>query len=190
MSLYSTSGMRGYSVCLDTGMLATSACSNDVRSYLLNRNRVGSAYAYPEDAPTGYCTRHVMVEFCSGGGVATDYCYRFSNVGQANIFDCSLVKMTSSEISTIKTAGKYGLGTDYRDNRYVYYISEDGGDMSWHGFDGNANQGISAPYVICPAHNSDTWNEYLASQIPETPTEGTDGTGGTTEPEGDHVIVG
>ena len=97
------------------------------------------------------------------------------------------MKLTSGEVSKIKTAGKYGLGSDYRDNRYVYYISDGGGDMSWHGFDGNANSGVSAPYVICPAHNSETWNAYLASKIPETPTEGS---GETTIPEGDHVIVG
>jgi len=187
VSLYSTSGMRGYTVCLDTGLLATSACSNDVRSYLLNRNRVASAYAYPEDAPTSYCNRHVMVEFCSGGGVATDYCYRFADAGQATIGDMALVKLTSGEVSQIKTAGKYGLGTDYRDNRYVYYISESGGGLNWHGFDGNANSGISAPYVVCPAHNSETWNAYLASLVPETPT---DGSGETTVPEGDHGIVG
>ena len=69
----------------------------------------------------------------------------------------------------------------------VLDTSDGGGDMNWHGFDGNANSGVSAPYVICPAHNSETWNAYLASKIPETPTEGS---GETTIPEGDHVIVG
>ena len=128
-----------------------------------------------------------MVDFCNGGGVANDYCYRFADVGEATISDMALVKLTSGEVSQIRTAGKYGLGSDYRDNRYVYYISESGGDMNWHGFDGNANSGVSAPYVVCSKHNSETWNAYLASLVPETPT---DGTGDTTVPGGDEIIVG
>ena len=96
----------------------------------------------------------------------------------------ALVKLTSGEISQIKTAGRYGLGTDYRDNRYVYYISEGGGGLNWHGFDGNANDDVSAPYVICPKHNSESWSKYLASQETEAPSDG------TTDPDDDIVPVG
>ena len=184
--LYSTSGMRGYTVCLDTGLLATDACTKDVRTYLLGRNRVASAYAYTEDAPSGTCDRHVYVDFCTGGGVAGDYCYKFEQVGQASVDGRSLVKLTPSEVSTIKTAGRNGLGTDYRDDRFVYYISESGSPMNWHGFSGNANEGVSAPYIVCPAHNRKTWDEYQASLETVPPSESED----SGESSGDHVIVG
>ena len=144
----------------------------------------GGAYHEP---PASRINPHRCGQYCSGGGVANDYCYRFSNVGEANIGDMALVKLTPGEVSQIKTAGRNGLGTDYRDNRYVYYISESGDDMNGHGFDGNANSGVSSPYVVCPAHNSQTWSAYLASKETEAPS---DGSGETTLPEGDHVIVG
>ena len=172
MSLYSTSGMRSYSVCLDSGEKAADACSKDVRYYLLGRNRVNSAYAYSEDAPSGTCDKHVMVEFCTtGGGVATDYCHMFAGIQSVSIDSRSLVKMTPSEVEQIKSAYKVGLASDFRDNRYVYYISEDGAPLNWYGFDGKANSNVSAPYVVCPAHTQAAWEEYEASIATEPPTE-------------------
>ena len=180
VALYSTSGMRGYSVCLDTGDLASAACEKDVRTYLLGRNRVNSAYAYSGDGPKSTCDRHVVVEFCvTGGGVATDYCHKFAEVDTVKIDDYSLLKMTPSDVEQIKNASKHGLASDFRDNRYVYYVSEDGSPLNWHGFDGKANDGVSAPYVICPVHNQEAWEEYEASQATEPPTE--EPTEGTTE---------
>ena len=173
VSLYSTSGMRSYSVCLDSGDKASDACSKDVRYYLLGRNRVNSAYAYSEDAPSGTCEKHVMVQFCStGGGVATDYCHKFSTVQSVSIDSRSLVKMTPSEVEQINSAYKVGLASDFRDNRYVYYVSEDGSPLNWYGFDGKANSNVSAPYVVCPAHTQAAWEDYEASIATEPPTEG------------------
>ena len=172
VSLYSTSGMRGYSVCLDSGDLATAACEKDVRFYLLGRNRVNSAYAYSGDGPSSSCDRHVMVEFCTtGGGVATDYCRKFADVESVKIDGRSLLKMTPSEVDQIKRASSVGLASDFRDDRYVYYVSEDGSPLNWHGFSGKANSGVDAPYVTCPVHTREAWEEYEASQATEPPTE-------------------
>ena len=182
VSLYSTSGMRGYSVCLDSGDLATAACEKDVRTYLLGRNRVNSAYAYSGDGPSDTCDRHVMVEFCStGGGVATDYCYRFADVEYVKIDGRSLLKLTPSEVDKIKSAYTAGLSSDFRDDRYVYYVSEDGTPLNWHGFSGNANSGVSAPYVTCPVHTRQAWEDYEASQATEPPVEETEETTENTE---------
>ena len=171
-SLYSTSGMRGYSVCLDSGDRATDACEKDVRYYLLGRNRVSSAYAYSGDGPSGSCDQHVMVEFCStGGGVSTEYCHMFSEVETVKIDSRSLLKMTPSDVEQVKSAYKVGLSSDFRDNRYVYYVSESGSPLDWHGFDGKANKNVDAPYVVCPVHTQKTWEEYQASIATEPPTE-------------------
>ena len=163
-SLYSTSEFRGYSVCLDTGAAATSACGNDLRTYLHDTARTASAYAYKEDAPEGTCNRHVMVEYCSGGGVANSYCYKFAGVQNVSIDSRALLKLTPSEVRVIEDALNNGLKSAYGDDRYVYYISEGGADLDWHGFNGDANSGISAPYVVCPEHNRDSWEAYLAEQ--------------------------
>jgi penicillin-binding protein 1A len=162
-ALYSTSEFRGYGVCLDTGLAATSACEMDVRNYLHGTARTGSAYAYKGDGPAGTCNRHVMVEFCTtGGGVANEYCYKFASVEDVSIDARSLLKLTPGEIQTIKSALTAGLRSAFGDSCYVYYISEGGDPLDWHGFDGDANYGISAPYVICPVHTQEAWEEYLA----------------------------
>ena len=172
VSLYSTSGMRGYSVCLDSGDLASAACEKDVRFYLLGRNRVNSAYAYSGDGPNSTCEQHIMVEFCTtGGGVATDYCRKFAEVDTVKIDGRSLLKMTPNDVEQIKRASSAGLASDFRDDRYVYYVSEDGTPLNWHGFSGNANNGVDAPYVTCPVHTRQAWEEYEASQATEPPTE-------------------
>ena len=168
-SLYSSSNFRGYSVCLDTGEAATSACERDVRYYLSGTSRTASAYAYQGDGPSGTCDRHVLVEFCSaGGGVANEYCRMFAEIGQTSIDSRALLKMTPSEVQVIRDALSAGLKSAHGDDRYVYYISENGSALDWHGFSGNANSGLSAPYVICSEHTAESWDAYFMSQ----PTEG------------------
>ena len=172
VALYSTSGMKGYSVCLDSGDRATDACEKDIRRYLLGRNRVASAYAYSGDGPSGTCDQHVLVDFCTtGGGVATEYCRKFAEVDTVSIDSRALLKLTPSKVEQINSAYKYGLDGDFRDNRYVYYVSEDGSSLNWHGFNGKANEGIDAPYVVCPTHTAQAWADYEASQATEPPTE-------------------
>ena len=56
---FSVSDVRSYNICLDCGLRATDACSNDIRG-----NRVRS-YSFVEGTqPSGYCTCHVPVEIC------------------------------------------------------------------------------------------------------------------------------
>ena len=184
-ALYSTSSFRGYGMCLDTGDAATSACEKDLRYYLSGTGRTASAYAYKGDGPSGTCNRHVLVEYCStGGGVATDYCHKFAAVEDVSIDSRALLKMTPSEVQVIKDALSAGLKSTFGDNRYVYYISEDGSGLDWHGFDGSANKNVSAPYVVCPAHNKETWEAYEAEQAAkETEPPVIEGEGGEVPPE-------
>ncbi|MBR4289174.1 MAG: transglycosylase domain-containing protein [Oscillospiraceae bacterium] len=174
-ALYSTSEFRGYSMCLDTGAAATSICERDLRTYLYDTSRTASAYAYKGDGPSGTCNRHVLVDYCSGGGVATGYCYKFADVTNVSIESRALLKMTPSEVRVIEDALGAGLKGAFGDDRYVYYVSESGSELDWHGFNGDANRGISAPYVMCPEHTLETWEAYLAEQAaketePEIPS--------------------
>ena len=159
--LYSTSNFRSYNVCLDTGDAASSACGKDVRVYLHDLGRTASAYAYKDDGPEKTCSRHVVVEYCTtGGGVANEYCYKFASVGDAQIDSRSLLKMTPSEVQVVRDALNNGLKGAYGDDRYVYYISEEGGNLNWHGFNGLSNLGVNAPYVVCSTHTRNSWENH------------------------------
>lgn len=158
--LYNGNAFHSVNVCLDSGKLATAACYNDPRG-----SRVVTANVYSGDEPSGTCDKHVQVEYCiTGGGVATDYCSLF---GDAEIGTRSLVKLTQAEVDEIRAAAGSGLDGMYTSDGYVYF--EDG---SWHGFYGNANEGIDAPYIVCPLHNASTWMEYEQSQIPDDNLDG------------------
>ena len=186
-ALYSTSNFRGYSVCLDTGDSATSACEKDLRYYLSGLGRTASAYAEKGDGPSGTCDRHVMVEYCTtGGGVAGEYCRKFAAEADIDveIDSRALLKMTPDEVQVIKDALKVGLNGAFGDDRYVYYISEGGSDLEWHGFGGNANKNVSAPYILCTAHTKETWTAYEEEQAAkETEPPVTEGEGTETLPE-------
>ncbi len=53
-------GMKQYTVCTDTGLLATEACGKDVRG-----DHTLTLYMMPDKAPTAYCPVHTMVNICS-----------------------------------------------------------------------------------------------------------------------------
>ncbi len=140
-TLYDTSVMRSVAVCLDSGLLATNACYNDVRGI----NRVAYAYVYPGDEPEGHCDKHVQVEYCySGGGVATEYCH--GDVGVA-----SLVKLTDGEVASIRSARSVGLDASFYTDAYVYY---EGG--IWTGFRGDCYNPYGTPYLSCTVHNGES----------------------------------
>ena len=157
VGLYDGSNFRTVSVCLDSGMLATEACRQDVRG-----NRTASAYCYSEDIPSGYCTHHVSVAYCTTGeGVATDYCRLFAEAGESvTIGQCSLVYMRPDDIKEINQAKNVGLLEMYYDDSYVYYLDASGDPQPWHGFDGNANPDSDAPYIECPVHTKEAWEAY------------------------------
>ncbi len=138
-TLYDTNAMRSVAVCLDSGLLATNACHNDVRGI----NRVAYAYVYPGDEPDGTCDKHVQVEYCYGGhGVATDYCSLYGDVGVA-----SLVKLTDGEVASIRSARGVGLDANFYSDAYVYY---EGG--TWTGFRGDSYNPDGTPYLQCTIH--------------------------------------
>ncbi len=161
--LYDGNSFRTVSVCLDSGKIATAACSADIRG-----SRVDSAPCYPEDTPRGTCDKHVQVEYCiTGGGVATEYCAMFPDV---EIGSCSLVRMTLNEVDEIRSAMNAGLLATYYDDSYVYLVDGSGNPQPWHGFRGDANGDFEEPYIVCPLHNEQTWEEYQQSTEP-TETE-------------------
>ena len=173
ISLWSTSGMRSYTMCLDSFGRANDACSKDLRTHLFGTKRTFSAYAYSSDKPEESCDRHVLVDYCSGGGVATEYCRLFAKEDgmDVKISERSLLKLTSQQIEEIKQANEAGLVDAFVDDRYVYYVSESGKDLDWHGFKGKANKNVNAPYVVCPAHTEEAWEKYQESIATEPPTE-------------------
>ncbi len=165
--LFFSGEMSSVTMCLDSGLKATEACGKDVRTASLKRTQ--NARCYYEDLPTGTCTKHVLVEMCSGGGVATEYCKHFAEEDTTvKITEASLVKMTTKEIEEILKAKRY-MEKGYLQDNYVYKLNNDGTDGVWNGFEGKVQQ-EDAPYVICPVHTAKAWEEYQAAHAPE-PTE-------------------
>ena len=142
------------SVCLDCGKLSTSACSRDGRGV----SRIDSSYVYPEDAPTEYCDCHVSSTLCSGGGVPTEWCRKFAEVGAASISSRSYVRMTADEYNWAAKAVSCGLPGGYV-NRGAIMV---GGSV------------VTTP---CTAHTAESWAEW---EIANATTE-------TTVPEGPGV---
>ncbi|MBR5020453.1 MAG: transglycosylase domain-containing protein [Oscillospiraceae bacterium] len=149
VKLYDSGDMRSYSMCLDSGMRAGSSCSNTT-----------SALAYSGDVSEGYCDKHTSVEWCnSGNGAANEYCKLMG----ASIGSKSLVKLSSDEVSAIRSAMKAGLSSGYPNEKNVYYTG--GG---WHGYSGSLQSGSSEHYIVCTEHNA---KAYADSQVPEEPEE-------------------
>ncbi len=170
LSVFDGNGMYTYNICLDSGLRATDACELDAREI----NRISTVKCYPEDAPEGYCDVHTTVSFCvTGGGVATEYCSQFEDV---EIAQRSLVFMNQEQIDVIKKSLKLGLVDAYGLDYYVYFISKEGRDLSWHGFSGKANKNVDEPYVVCPVHTKEAWDEYQSTLTPTEPEETEPGT--------------
>ena len=121
-----TSGMKSYSICIDSGGIATDACSADPRG-----NRVQSVKAYNEDKPKKSCDMHITVDWCTiGNGGANEYC----RLAGASITKKGLVKYTQKEFDNIKRAGNVkGF-----DESVVYLLNGD------HG----------APMKMCTVHTA------------------------------------
>ena len=166
IKLYDTREMVYVTVCLDSGKPATAACSADVRG-----DRTETVMVYPEDYPSGSCSKHVSVDYCvTGDGVATEYCTHFAGVDtNVKIEKKSLVKMTDSEIKEIKLARSYGLHEEYTVDNYVYLVTSDGKDAHFKGFDNDINGSTASPYKVCTTHTKEAW-EATQSQTPTEPT--------------------
>ncbi len=163
IALYNSGALKGVTVCLDSGKLATDACKADVRGV----TRTAAAAVYSEDYPTEYCDKHVMVDICSAGGVANEYCHLFAEretqpEGDAvTVEEKSLVKMTRDELDAIKKASGYGLSNTFQGDECVYQVDEDGNDAVFGGIFGKLNQSEDAPYVVCTRHTKEAWDAYL-----------------------------
>ena len=70
----------------------------------------------------------------------------------ADVQSRSLVKLNQTEVNEIRSALSVGLLDVYGNDGYVYLVDRDGEPISWYGFDGYANSGHDAPYLICPLH--------------------------------------
>ena len=170
-ALYNTSKMTQIEVCLESGKLATDACKADVRTVASDLSRIYKVLVYKEDIPKETCDQHVMISYCSGGGVATEYCANFAAVdSKVVVSDQALVKLNTEQINAIKKAYTHGLRDDYKTNNFVYSVDSKGNDLVFKGFKNDLKQAIDAPYVICPVHNKETWEEYERNNPPATDT--------------------
>lgn len=167
--LYTSKGMSYVSVCLDSGLLATDACRNDVRTEDLSRVE-RDILVFWEDRPYKACDKHVEVEFCTaGGGVATEYCQHFAEVDpEIKIETKGLVKMTQEEIDEIMKAKRYKLEENFFRDDYIYLVDKNGKDKSFKGLNNNVNKDVEAPYLVCPVHTKEAWEAYQAANPPET----------------------
>lgn len=151
--LYNGSAFSTVNVCLDSGKLATAACSSDARGI----GRVSTASCYPADIPGSACDKHIQMQYCvTGGGVATDYCSMFPD---AVIESRSLVRLTQGEVDEIKAALNVGLDGSYNNDGYVYLIDGNGNGLTWHGFYNDYSDNMM-PYIVCPLHNQTAWENY------------------------------
>ena len=183
IKLYDSSAMKGVEVCLDSGKLVTDACLADIRAGG-GFTRVAKSAVYAEDYPTEECDKHVLVDYCSGGGVANEYCKLFAEKdASVTITQKALVKLTQEEIDEIYKASTCGLDSKYCGNEWIYKINEDGTDGIFLGLNGKLKQHEDAPYVICPKHTKEAWEAYQ-STLPTEP-EVTEPDPGTTVPTGE-----
>ncbi len=183
VELIDYSKFTGVTMCLDSGKVATEACTADVRT-IDNIKRTDYANIYPEDRPRQTCDKHVLVDYCvSGGGVATDYCKLFADEKEdtgveVKIEKKSLVKMTQKEVDELIKAKSSGLLPEYLRDDYIYLINENGTDGVFKGLEGKINEKVTAPYLVCPVHTEEAWEEYQKSveaTQPETQPAETDG---------------
>lgn len=190
LSLYDNSKMTTVTVCLDSGKLATDACTNDVRvSMYSGFSRLSKAKVYPEDVPGESCDAHVAVDYCTvGGGVANEYCKHFAEAGaDVTLTSKGLVKLTQDEINEILMAGKYNLNDYFLCDDYIYLVDGEGNDVAFHGLYNTINNGIEAPYKVCTVHTKAAWEAYQ-QQNPAQPTDPTEP--GETEPGEDTSTSG
>ena len=124
--------------------------------------RVASAYAYPEDYPSGSCDKHVLVEMCSGGGTPTEWCEKFKELDAAEhalakleepveIEEAAYLVLSESEYNAAARAVGVGLDKEYLNEEFVF-VKKSGEEMELE---------------ECPVHTQEAWEAYLKAKEEE-----------------------
>ena len=121
-------GVLTLNFCADCGKLSTDLCKSDRRG-----SRVTVGYFTVDNMPKGYCDCHTVIKYCSGGGIAGEYCPESS---------CTSVNIVVTE--SAKYRYEDGVYAYRSDERYVFY---DKGDGTYGGI-------ISTYAGYCPVHRS------------------------------------
>ena len=146
-ALYDDSQMGWVSICLDSGKIATEACKKDARGI----ERVATVRVYPEDRPSGSCDRHVTVELCSGGGLATEWCEKFAEIDDTiKIEESSYVRMTKSEYNAAAKAVGRGLDKAFLNKDFIVVGNDD-----------------EEKIKECEEHTEEAWEKYLKEKEEE-----------------------
>ena len=153
--LYDESKLVSVGICLDSGMLASDACTHDVRG-----SRVVYADVYPEDVPKEKCDKHIMLDYCADG-VASTYCKNMADLGKVTLTKKALVKMTQEELDAIIEATGNGLHDEYTKDNYIYLVDGSGNPIPFYGIKGNINGGTTNNCQHCSKHTKATWDSYL-----------------------------
>lgn len=168
--LYSTEGMVKVEICLDSGLLATDSCYEDIRSDD-GLSRVEQVWVYPQDKPGSHCTQHIRVDYCTEGhGVANEYCRRFAAIGALELESKALLKMTREKLDTLLKAEGKGLAANYLRNDYIYLTDKYGIGQAFYGLHGDINEGLQVPYEVCRVHTQQSWENYVPPTQETEPT--------------------
>ena len=155
--LYNEENMVPVTVCLDSGKLACDACLMDIRDI----DRTQTVLVYPEDAPTEYCDKHIVLDYCTEcQSVANEYCKKFAEVGMVKLGQCSLVKMTREEIDELAMAKKFNLRSYFTKDLYIYQVSKQGEPEPFRGIDENLGEDVTSPCVEATGHTQKMWEDY------------------------------
>ena len=157
--LFNTENMVQVTICLDSGKLACDACLMDIRGI----DRTETVWVYPEDAPTDYCDKHIIVEYCAEcDAVANEYCKKFAGVGMVKLEERALLKMTQEEIDELAMAKKVGLRPEYCENLYIYQVDKQGNPVPFRGIDGDLPEDVKDPCIMATGHTEELWQQYKA----------------------------
>lgn len=168
IELFDSKKMVEVPVCLDSGKHATDSCYRDIRSGD-GFSRVERVLVYPEDQPSGFCDKHITLDYCvDGHGVANEYCKKFAEAGALKLEKKALLKLPQSRLDALLKAEGKGLASQYLQDDYIYLVNAKGKDKAFFGIHGAINKGLDVPYQICRAHTRKSWEDYLASTKPTT----------------------
>ena len=80
--------------------------------------------------------------------------------------------MIPEDIEELRKAEKAGLLAEYKTDNYIYLLNKDGTPGVFKGLMQNTlkevNKDVNAPYLVCPVHTQQAWEEYVAAKAPAT----------------------